>query len=561
MAYLKKHKFIILILVTAFIIRLGAVDYGLPHLLAFGDEIVHIAAGFNLLAQKTLRANFNFYYVPPLFSYLLAPIFSLIGLFGILLGKFQGIADYQNFVLLKKEYFLAVSRIISAILGTGAVYLIYLLAKKIFSSQKISLIAALFLTFDFFSVHESQLGRFWMPLTFFFLAAAYFIYRLYKEGDLKWYLLAGLMIGFGFGAGYAAIMMSLWFLISHLSRKKEGFWSKKLFAGAGLILGLTFLFSYLNPTAFIRQFGHMIFTIGSFFGQNISFTEIDAPSQVQSAAYYFKLMIGFLWHNSPLFFIFGLLGFLIIGFSKKERLLKFLLIGVPVVYLFIITFLFSGIEGRYVLPAVPFFILAASYFIVEVSGRFKTSKLQKGLLAILVLTIGSYSFYISSAYALKLRRPDTRIQALNWIYKNFEPSSSIIMGEEYLELNETKESILFLKENNPSRVDTKRNHLLTLDEKEYPQPYYLVYHLGRLDSTKLDFQEIKPNYLIFSFWTKEIQKTINDYPYQKELIKKFYPKKEVSDLGNLLNEPASRPFWTLNNIDYFGPYVEIYKLQ
>lgn len=561
MAGLRKHKYIILILAVAFTLRLAALDYGLPHLLSFGDEIVHVAAGFNLLAQKTLRANFDFYYLPPLLAYLLAPIFGLIGVLGILLGKFQGLVSYQNFVLLHKEYFLEVSRIISALFGTGAVYIIYLLAKKLFQNEKAAYLAAIFLAFDFFSVHESQIGRIWMPLTFFILASAYFICRLYQEGKAKWYWLSALMIGLGFGMGYAAIMMIFWFLLAHLMRK-EKFFSKKFILSGSLIVFFIGIFIYLNSVS-LRLFTHIIFTIGTFFGRELVFSPIDIPANVQSNYFYFKEMVSFLWYNSPLFFIFGLLGFLMIIFSKREWFFKFLLTGVPLIYLVIITFLFTGIEDRYVLPAVPFFILAASYLAVHLTERFFRNKLFSNfpLFFLVLIIIGGYSFYISILYTLKLQKPDTRIQAVGWINQNIESESSIIMGDKFIELNENKKSILFLKASNPSRMDAKRKYLLGLEEKDYPKPKYNVFHLGRLDRAKLDFSQIKADYLVVSFWNNQGKKAVDFFPYQKKLMARFYPSEEVKDLSNLLNEPAETPLAVLRSIKYLGPYVEIYKVQ
>lgn len=560
---IKKNKIIILILLAAFLLRIGALNYGLPGFAAFGDEIVHIAAGFNLLAQKTLRANFDFYYVPPLMAYLLAPIFALMGVFGVLIGKFQGLADYQSFVILNKEYFLIVSRIISAVLGTAAVGFIFLLAKKFFNSDKIALISAIFMAFDFMSVHESQIGRFWMPLTFFMLGAAYFIYRIHKDGDLKWYLLSGLMLGLGFGIGYAAIMLVLWFLIAHLSRKEKIF-NKKFILGGGSIFFLIILFIYFNTVAFVRQFGHIIFTIGSFFGKELIFSPIDVSSQVQSNYFYFKLMLGFLWNNNPLFFIFGIFGFLAIFFSKKtDKFSKFFLIGAPLVYLFIITFLFSGIEGRYVLPAMPFFILGTSYAAAIISERLfvKSKKWQNIVLVFLGGIFCFYSVYLTVSYTRKLQKPDTRVQAREWIYQNIKPESLIIVADKHLELNENKESILFLKENNPSRLDVKRKYLLALDESGYPEPKYNVLNPGRIDFSKVNLENISPDYVVFSFWEEGDKKDIDFFPYDKELVRKFYPQENVSDLNNILNEPATRPFKTLRGINYLGPYVEIYKIK
>lgn len=590
---------IILIITAAFLIRLSALNFGLPNVLSFGDEIVHIAAAFNMLQEKILRANFGFYYTPPLMSYLLAPFFGLIGFFGIFFGKFQNLAAYKEFVILYKEYFLIVSRLVSAIFGTASVYFIYLFSKEFFSSlnsyliseeknpsevlpigkmkedvsiyllsqtkfnsnnsKKIALISALFLAFDFLSIHESQIGRFWSPLAFFVIASAYFILKVYKEGNLKWCVLSGVFIGLGFGMGYLTAIMLPFFLLAHfMSGTKE---KKKILIGFGLAVFLIALFVYLNFTAFNRQFGHVIFTVASFFGSHIAFTEIDALQNVQSNYFYFKETLSFLWHDSPTFFISGLLGFFAVLFSKKERFLKTLFIGFPALYLFVITFLFSGVENRYILPAVPFFIIAASYFIFFLTDIFFKNRLKNFAVILLVFIFVFYSFYLSASYSLKLRKNDTREQAVNWLYQNAAPHSKIILWDEYTEINENKESVLFLSENNPKRMDTKRKYLLNLDEVKYPRPNFFVYPLSRLDTSSFNLYETKADYLFFTFWDKKEEREYKDRFQKKELVAKFYPKSDVSDIPNLLNDATANPFYNLNRLDYFGPYVEIYKLE
>lgn len=566
---------IILIITAAFLIRLGALNFGLPNVLSFGDEIVHIAAAFNMLEEQTLRANFDFYYVPPLISYILAPIFGFIGFLGILTGKFQNLIAYKEFVILHKEYFLIVSRLISAVFGTLSVFFIYLFSKEFFrdneNHKKFALISALFLAFDFLNVHESQIGRFWSPLAFFVIASAYFILKVYRERNLKWYILSGVFIGLGFGMGYLTAIMLPFFLLAHFIKKDSLKEKKKILIGFGLVVFLIALFIYLNFTAFNRQFGHVIFTIASFFGSHIAFTEIDAPQNVQSNFFYFKETLSFLWHNSPLFFIFGILGFFAVLFLKpvshvnrgeKEKFLKILFIGFPFLYLFVITFLFSGVENRYILPAIPFFIIATSYFIFSaVNLFFKNNSLKNFAIVLLALIFISYSFYLSISYSLKLRKNDTRQQAVNWFYANAAPNSKIILWDEYTEINESKESVFFLSQNNFKRMDTKRKYLLNLDKDKYEKPNFFVYPLSRLDTGKFNLYEIKADYLFFTFWDKKEEEEYKNRFLNKELIVKFYPKDEFSDIPNLLNDATAKPFYNLRRFIFLGPYVEIYKLN
>lgn len=565
----KKQKILLIsILVFAFLFRLIGVNHGLPQDF-FGDELPHVNAAFNLLEQKTLRANFDFLYWAPLFSYILAPVFGLYGALGILVGKFQNILDYKNFVLLNWGQFLIFSRIIAAVFGTATIYFLFLLTKKIFNT-KLAYAAAIFLTFDFLHFHGSSQGRFWTLAVFFIVAGVYFIYQLYQSGEKKYYFWSALMIGLGFGIGYVPIILLPWFLIAHFLNKKskkkrfrKNLLDKKIIFSTLFIAVLVGLCIFSNPLGFYSQFGRALSVISDFFGYKTEFSIGALGKNPSDILGNLKDVITWLWYNNFLLFITGMLGIFVLLWRKPFNFKKLLIIGIPLIYLLSMSFGFSSLRARYIIPAIPFLIIISIYFFYYLADKIFRSVKYKNLIFILfiALMIG-YSAYMSILYAQKQQRPNTRIQAINWIYQNIPSGSKIILDVHRVWLNENKESIKFLKENDPKQFNARRKHLLTLDESQYPKPNYFVYNLNYLNVEKMDFEKIKADYYFHIILDDPKRELIYSSLTNKELIIKFYPKEKFDNtIKDPADSPLEKPFATLRSIDYLGPYVEIYKLK
>ena len=528
----KKQKILLIsILAFAFLFRLIGVNHGLPQDF-FGDELPHINAAFNLLEQKTLRANFDFLYWAPLFSYILAPIFGLYGALGILLGKFQSILEYKDFVLLNWGQFLLFSRIIAALFGAATIYFLFLLTKKLFNS-KIAFAASIFLAFDFLHFHGSSQGRFWTLAVFFIVAGAYFIYQLYQSGEKKYYFWGALMIGLGFGIGYVPIVLFPWFLAAHFLNKKskkkfrKNLLDKKIIFSTLFVAVLVGFCIFSNPLGFYSQFGRALSVISDFFGYETKFSIGALGKNPSDILGNLKDVITWLWYNNFLLFIAGALGIFVLLWRKPFNFKKLLIIGVPLIYLLGMSFGFSSLRARYIIPAIPFLIIISIYFFYYLTNKMSRFVKYKNLIFILLIVLMiSYSAYMSILYAQKKQRLNTRIQSINWIYQNIPSGSRIILDVHRVLLNENKESIEFLIEDNPSQFNARRKYLLTLDENQYPKPNYFVYNLNYLNIEKLDFEKIKADYYIYTVRDIPDKKLIYSSLINKELIAKFYPQEK-----------------------------------
>ena len=543
------------IIAIAFILYLGAASYGLPQAF-FGDELVSVAAGFSLLAQKTLRANFDFYYLPPLLSYLLAPAYVLIGVVGIVLGFFESIGDYQNFVLLNRELFLIVGRIISALFGIGGVYLLFAFARRVFSPS-VALLSAIFLAFDFLYLHEAQVGRFWAPATFFIIAAIYSFQRLMETRERKWYFLSALAIGLGYGVGYIPLILVFWLAALQWHINRKGLIQKKFIYSSAALLAIVAFFSWANPVAFFRQFGRSLATLADLFGYKLSLAA-EGLSSASSFFYNIPRSFLFLWYDNPALLAVGVIGLVFLCFREGNKFWKFLLIGFPLLYLLIVAITFSELENRYLLPIVPFLSIGAAAVVVALWESALSKILKRAICAIILFLLLGYELFAGINYFFLLRKNDTRNDAVEWIYRNAPDGSVIILDLPNTVMNNNRAGILYQQEKNPFWINTRDSYLLTLPDDRFPKPNYFVLDQAHLPDKAIDFSRFTSGYYLFSFWSREDRSRALAMPFKKELAASFYPAETIFTIHNLLQDPSS-PFSLLGNIRQLGPYIEVYK--
>lgn len=559
----------LILIIPAFLIRLAAVNYGLPQSF-FGDELVQVAAGFTMLAEKTVRPNFSFYYLPPLFSYILTPIYALIGVAGAIFGVFDSLGDYKNFVLLNKEYFLMVGRIVSALFGAGAVYFTYAFAKRAFD-EKIALLSAVLLAVDFLHVHESQVGRFWSPAVFFIIVSAYFLWRLYETDERKWYFWSAVSISLGFGIAYVPLLIAFWLPVAAYfsegaAKGIKNLISQKFLGAAALLTALVGFFLWANTYAFYRQFGRSVSTVLDFFGIDTGFS-IGGLSTASSFIPNIYRSFLYLWYDNPIVLIFGIAGILFLLFKDRLSPRNILIIGFPVIYILGVSATFAEFENRYVLPAAPFLIIGASFlFIQALRGGVLLAGPRLAVLArysavfFLALSL-CYSLFVDLKYSFLLLRKDTRNEAIDWIYKNISGGSSILFGIDTVYLNNNRDGIIYQKEKNGFWTNTRDEYLLTLADEDFPKPNYFVFDLNHLPPDAIDLSKFTNGYYVKNFWGRGGEEAfILPDSIKKELIASFYPRDNIEYSHNLLQDPSA-PVRALLGLKNLGPYVEIYRIS
>src|SRR3989338_1482369 len=558
---------VIAIIAIAFLLRLGAVMYGLPQ--SFGaDELVSVLGAFTILERGHLFGT-DLVYLPPLFSYILTPFFGAFGVFGMIFGMFSGIAGFREYVIFHYENFLWVVRVISALFGAGTVAFVYLIGQRVIS-ERVGFFAELFLAFSFMHVHESQIGRFWVPATFFIVAGAYALIRMREERSFKWYILSALAIGLGFGIGYVPLILLPWFFLSHagvcggVPRDAKSmvrfFGDRKFLYGAGIIVFLVAVFSFANPYAFARQFGWLTAGAASVFGIELSrLTQKAVGTDVLQNA---GLFIYNLWSESPLLLIAGIAG--LIGYARvyrRKRLISSLFLALPALYGLGIVFGFHRIDWRFVLPVVPFLALGAAHAFFIVRDRWSGTISRMALYACYATGLLVYAVWPTLSYTALLQRSDTRTLAVLWIEEHAAPGSTIVLDDYSVYVSMSAESVRDLARYNAGGIDTRRKEILAHPERGVSGSGWRVYEMNRLLGTDFDVAQIHEGFIVYSYWhsAQRMEKEERFARVPKTLVVSFWPASDVRDIRDLVNNPTD-PEEMLRVVRRPGPYVEIYQI-
>jgi len=573
---IKSNK-IISIILLAFILNTIGILYAFPLLRLVNDETAIVSTVLKMINDFSLRPNFvDNYYLAPV-SYIYLPFYLLYFAAFFLFGIVHSVAELKELVLLDYASFniiLPLARFISVIFSCLSVYLVYKISRTLFKENKgIALWGSFFTATNLMFVQLSHFGRIWIIQIFFILLGFYYLslMMIEKRNSFKNYLISGVLMALSFGIHIIGAIIYICFLFVHYVLNKgrrftDVFLKNKKFWLANLVILLVVAgIHFLHPYALERYFdiskGHLVVHQAS---ADDIYTRSDSPprtdiSVVSSLLDGLTQYIPILLEYGPILIILFLISLPSL-FLRQRKAFYLLASFIVSYYLFIGPFL--KIDSiRYILPIIPFLSIVAGYGFFNFLQRY-SSKYFKNILSIIFIIL---FLFMPLYWDIGLLKPNTYVMAKQWVENNLSNGEMIINFEldNRLILNENKESLILLSEFMPKSVSARERYLLTLDEKEYPQPNYFI--LYRPEKMPEDFLiKNKFNYLIINWWDKKekeiLEEKITKLNYNLELIQKFHPNEAGVDLTDLVNE-MRRPLQLLKNIRYTGPYIEIYKIN
>jgi Dolichyl-phosphate-mannose-protein mannosyltransferase len=331
--------------VGALALRLWGIAQGLPY--AYNsDENAHFAPRAVRMFEHGL--NPEYFANPPAFTYLLHALYAVW--FG------GGAGARQAFALHPTEVFV-LARVAAALLGTAAVWLLYLVGARLFG-RGVGLLAAALLAVAFLPVFYAHLALndvpTLAPLTLSLLGTA----GVLRKGRRRDYLLAGVGLGVGCATKYTAGIVLLPLLAAagaqYLERAPG---AGRRVAGGLLLAGAAALAGFLlaNPyaaidfTRFHAELNHQSQLSGEAQGK------LGAGHTGGVRYYLWSLTWGLGWVPA----LAALGGALTVW--RRDRRLGWLLVPAPLLFL-----AFMGLQGRYfgrwLLPIFPIVCLLAAYF-------------------------------------------------------------------------------------------------------------------------------------------------------------------------------------------------------
>ena len=372
----------------------------------------------------------------------------------------------------------AVTRTLTGLLDVGTVWLIYLLGRHLYGA-KTGLLAAAFLAIN---VMHMQLAHFFTVdpyLTFFVVAALYFMVRAGEAGEqgskedaeksayspnrqFANLLLAAVFMGLSVGSKFAAVLLFLplavtvWGMVREQGGRRaegQGRLSSSFVGLFATMVFVTFLaFFVTNPFA-VLDFSCQVIsptvewgpvTIprlnwGSCFLENISTQsamaqgDIDLPFTRQYSGtlpflYFIEMQLK--WGMGPLLGLLAFVGFGWVMWRLMKRLAKGLVKGLNwqllivlawVVPYFVITGMFYVKFLRYWQPITPFLLLFGTAMVMGLEKRWRWL-----VTAVAITTTALYAISFINLY----QQPHPWIEASQWIYTNIEPGT-LILSEQW----------------------------------------------------------------------------------------------------------------------------------
>lgn len=304
------------------------------------------------------------------------------------------------------------SRILTALIGTLSVYIVYLAGKKLFN-ETVGLSSAFFLAVNYRHVLSSHLALSDVPNSFFAILAFYACILLWESNTRKRYILAGLCVGLSFSMKYQIFtLLPLLFVqfLWVLKKQKINELYNKNFLIALLLIPLVFV--VLNPYLLLnlQTAIPVIQYVGIKYGSGIN------KFNFYPLYYLFYFGIGTL---SFLAIIFGLVIALRKTFLKSFFILSYI---APFLYVFLY-YMGGGSYIRNFTTVMPFLSLFFGLFVFFVVEKLK---LKKGAIFIVILAILNLPSIVNSAtLSFNYSKQWNRSVLQSWVDKNI-PENSIV---------------------------------------------------------------------------------------------------------------------------------------
>jgi hypothetical protein len=306
--------------------------------------------------------------------------------------------------------------------------------------ERVGLAAGILLIF---SLEHAKYSHYLMPdapMLLFLALAFLFIWQIYKKGKTQSYILAGLMAGLAMATKYGGQLLFLPLFVAHLFHaleNKKPLWS--IFFSFNVVLSVAFFilgflagcpYSVLDFPTFWRDFrwqSQHLLTAGHF------------GSSTAQPAWLFYIFHGFRENVGKFSQILVLGG--VVAMLIRRRRADLILLSYPLV-LFLLIGTWKTSATRYLLPAAPFFILIAAYFLdlafraaQDFIARARPKLTWFSRRQSLLFWAGTGIFVLSSAintvyFDYSLTQPDTRTVAAEWISSRI-PQRSRIALENY----------------------------------------------------------------------------------------------------------------------------------
>ena len=467
-----------LILAVALGWRLHNIGFGLPSMYD-PDEPFFMITALEMLAHGTLNPGW-FGHPGSTTITLLAAIDAVVAGSGLVSGHYANLGDFARAVYADPAILFIPARVAMALIGTGCVWLTYMLGNRL-NGRATGLVAAGLLAINALHISWSQIIRTDIHASLFMLASLWFAARIAERGTLRDYILAGVVAGLATATKWPAATVFVAIVGAAILARQQPV--RRILAAA---LATIVAMAVASP-----------------------FLVLDWRTVLANVSG--EISSGHLGHNSA-GFVFNLGFYLVdaIGGSMGLIGLALVLAGavvlavrkpiarwtlLPAAALFLTLLCTQNVYyARWLMPLMPMaciFAAAAIFALAGVAARWLSFPARQVGIAMLALLV-TYPSLAAAIDATKERATDTRALAANWGRVNIPAGSRVLFEHIELGVRDQPWTILF-PNGDAGCMDGKKAVTDGVDDKvreaRGSSPIVDLGHVGaaRLDSCRADF--------------------------------------------------------------------------
>jgi hypothetical protein len=395
----------------ALALRLWGIRQGLPY--AYNtDENSHFVPRA-LAFLNTGDFNPHYFNNPPAYSYFLYAVFAV---------WFGGARAAVHTIATNPTEVFVVARVAAAILGTFALWLLYLAGSRLLD-RRVGLLAAALLGVAFLPVFYSHLALndvpVLAPLTLSVVGTA----RVLRLGRPLDYLLAGVGLGVACATKYTAGVVLAPLLAAAAVQFLAPGGRRVALIGVGLAaVAAVGSFLVANPYA-IGDYA--TFKGGLSHQTAVAGADAGKLGLTQHSGFVYYLW-SFTWGLGWVPALAAVAGVVLLW--RDERRLVAVLAPAPILFL-----IFMGLQGRYfgrwLMPIFPIVCILAAYAVVEIADRISVRRplLRPTMLALGAVALCGQGLVYSIHSGLVLSRADTRNQTRDWMVAHVPVGTRIVV--------------------------------------------------------------------------------------------------------------------------------------